>query len=503
MKLFRSAALGLGAVAVASSFVAYAAGLFPGFPIVGSPAYCTSVSGVGTSAGTGQPSFSGTPGQFGQGFPNQGTATGQFGIVCNVTAPAGPLGLTGRELIPADTQIAGGSQPQTVLIPSALLVGIDGVFQGSSSLTRNLLRNGDISVNPFQRGASQAADIANTLTYGADGFAFQGGASSAINWSSQTGATDIVANQFTKSFRFQRKSANADTAQVCQINVLTSADSVALQGQSFVYSFWVKPGANFSPTNGNIVINVASGTGTDQSAANFKAGTWTTQTSAVTGGNVALAGSTSTQTGTYPVTVASAQATIQVLPSGLSSQWLQVWVSGVIPATATQVGTSICFTPVGTAGANDWIETSNHQLEITSATAVVNPTAFEHHSAQSDLTLAQRFFTILTEPAAGVQVPVTGNSTSATAAAMAYSFPVTMRSAPTFTALGTALSGSTWTNKCGNVNNALATTFIVTATANTVSGASLTVTSTGSTIGFGCVLTGAGGGSILSWSAEL
>jgi hypothetical protein len=77
-----------------------------------------------------------------------------------------------------------------------------------------------------------------------------------------------------------------------------------------------------------------------------------------------------------------------------------------------------------------------------------------------------------------------------------------MRAAPTFSALGTALGATTWTNNCGNVNNVLATTFIVTKTANSVAGASMTVTSSGSTIGFGCQLLGAGGGSILAWSAD-
>lgn len=67
--------------------LAYAAGLFPGFPIVGSASYCG------------------------------GFSTGVNGQVCTVTVPAGPTVVTGDELIPADTQLSGGRQPQTVLIP--------------------------------------------------------------------------------------------------------------------------------------------------------------------------------------------------------------------------------------------------------------------------------------------------------------------------------------------------------------------------------------------------
>ncbi len=41
--------------------------------------------------------------------------------VCNVTVPAGPTVLTGTELIPADTALASGRQPQSVLISMAAL----------------------------------------------------------------------------------------------------------------------------------------------------------------------------------------------------------------------------------------------------------------------------------------------------------------------------------------------------------------------------------------------
>lgn len=475
----RRTALAAALLAAVGSSFAIANGMWPTLPIVGQPSFCAAFIGQG---------------------PQTGGATGNAPTLttCAQTVPAGPTGLTGNENIPADTELAGGANPQTVTIPVGLLAP-GAVYQGSYASPKNLLRNGDISVNPFQRGTSQAADISNTLTYGPDAFAFLGGASSAINWSSQTGATDIVAGQFNKSVRFQRKSANADTAQICQVNVLPSQDSQPLQGQKFVYSFWALPGANFSPTQGNLVVKVAAGTGSNQSAATFVAGTWTNQTN-----EIVAAGSSST---TFVGSVATATATFTALPTGSTATWTQYWVSGTIPSAiagsaVTQVGTEICFTPVGTAGANDWIETSNHQLEIVAGSAIT-PTAFEHRTAQGALTEAQRFFTIVTEPASGVNSPIWSTATAATTAQGGYQFPVEMRTAPTFTALGTALSGSTWTNRCGAVNNALASTFFVTATANTTKAASYTITSSGATAGFACVLAGAAGGSILSWSSEL
>ena len=77
--------------------LAFAAGLWPDFPIVGGATYCagTSASATGTIIG------------IVTGCPNQ--------------VPAGPTVVTGNEQIPADTRLAGGAAPQTVLIPMASL----------------------------------------------------------------------------------------------------------------------------------------------------------------------------------------------------------------------------------------------------------------------------------------------------------------------------------------------------------------------------------------------
>ncbi len=84
-------ALGLAAL-VAVVGIASAAGNFPGFPIVGGGTYCE-----GTSTGA-----SGTP-------------------VCTVNVPAGPALVPSSTVIPADTGLANGAQPQTVLLGLASL----------------------------------------------------------------------------------------------------------------------------------------------------------------------------------------------------------------------------------------------------------------------------------------------------------------------------------------------------------------------------------------------
>lgn len=83
MKRFRLLALS-AAVILSGTVLAYAAGLWPTYPIVGSAAFCA------------------------------GQSTGVTSQVCTTTVPAGPTIVTGNELIPADTAKAGGSQPQTV-----------------------------------------------------------------------------------------------------------------------------------------------------------------------------------------------------------------------------------------------------------------------------------------------------------------------------------------------------------------------------------------------------
>lgn len=93
MSKFRAAAVVIVAIAIAST-AAFAAGYFPGFPIVGGASYCASQTTAGVP----------------------GTAS-----VCNVTVPAGPATLTGNELGTFDTGLPSGQQPQTVQITATLL----------------------------------------------------------------------------------------------------------------------------------------------------------------------------------------------------------------------------------------------------------------------------------------------------------------------------------------------------------------------------------------------
>lgn len=90
MKLSRS--LGLAAVVlVAGLSAAYAGGFFQNYPVLGasSTAFCSLYAGDG--------------------------------VTCVENTPAGPATFTGSELVPADTQLSNGNQPQTIRVPMTSL----------------------------------------------------------------------------------------------------------------------------------------------------------------------------------------------------------------------------------------------------------------------------------------------------------------------------------------------------------------------------------------------
>ena len=96
----KSIVTGLALAGLVAS-IAYGAGMFPDYPVVGGASYC-----AGSSSSAAGSSTSSVP----------STQTG-----CPNTVPAGPSILTGNEQVPADTRLSNGVAPQTVLVPMAAL----------------------------------------------------------------------------------------------------------------------------------------------------------------------------------------------------------------------------------------------------------------------------------------------------------------------------------------------------------------------------------------------
>ena len=134
-------------LAVAASLLAvgitgaYSAGMFTTLPIVGGQAYCASV--VTGIASPGNAPYLQPPGS------TQGTGS----YICGQTVPAGPVGLTGNEIFPADTYPTSatygaptpyGVPPSTVAVP--IILTDSGAYQYS---VPNATRANFTLVNPL------------------------------------------------------------------------------------------------------------------------------------------------------------------------------------------------------------------------------------------------------------------------------------------------------------------------------------------------------------------
>lgn len=458
----RTLALATGLTVAVAIPVSWAAGLWSTLPQIGQPSFCGAIVGSG-------PTQLGTTGQ-GAGTPT----TGAPSTICAQTIPAGPTDFTGNELVPMDTGATGPTQ--TVTAPLAALAS--GVQRGNY---RNLLVGGDMGTNPWQRG-NTLSGINNTLAYGADRWYAVSGASQQGQVTKQTGATDIFAT-FGSSMRVARNSGTSNLAAICTGQVLTSANSTQMQGETVAFSFWALSGANFSAANSNINVTVGSGTGTDQTASTFNLGTWT---------GFASATLTPAQINASTVTAAAGIA------QPITTTWTRYSFTGTIPAAATQVGVQVCFTPVGTAGAADWMELTGLQFErLKASSGIASP--FERRTAQQELALAQAYTFTLNEPAAS-NINGNGICTQATGGQIAVNYPVPMRGT---SSLSTNTVGTfRVVTASGGTANVVSFT-AVSASMSNLAGTLSTLTAASTVAGNACPLTGNAGVGQLIFSAEL
>jgi hypothetical protein len=458
-------ALGLAAL-VAVVGIAYGAGQFPGYPTVGAGPYCG------------------------------GYSTGVNGQVCVVTVPAGPNSLTGSELIPADTGLASGAQPQTVTIPTSLL--------GNAT---NRLIGGDMTTNLAQRlntakGVTALATLSPTAAViTADRWwviAPAAGVTATIDSTASTAVIPGLNN--TKALRIARTTSGA-AGIVCVGQTLDQAAAAPLIGNNAVFSFYESNGSTQSATAGNITVNV------DYTSASDTAGTQATLGFAGGNGSLfalgdvgllsagptnmtrAIAGVSPGTTGT----VAAGVATIQA-----STTWTRYAVYAPIPVNipgtstpVTDISVSICWTPTATtAVATDYIEINGMQLEAKPSTAtvanpagVISPSGFSRRPAAEEALYQYAYLYFNYESQTQVApVPYTSctTTTSTTAGVCNVGFPVTMRITPVvkftngfqlftstaYTTLGAAAGLAVYANTLTTV--ASPSGFMMTVTASTL-----------------------------------
>lgn len=388
--------------------------------------------------------------------------------------------------------IAGGQpQAQNYYAPAALLGNYGASLPGNNP--ENAIIGGDATTNLFQR-ATTGSSVTTTITYGGpDRWAYWSGASTAMTVSQDSTAADI-SPAYKYGFKMARTSGQTGVVQVCMMQEVESVNSYAFQGQTAELDFHATAGSNFSGASSQMTAYIITGTGADEgvSKAAFN----------LNGGG----GGSSTWAGQVNTGVAVTISTVNT----------RYTVAVPAPASVTEIAVALCWTPVGTAGTNDYIAFSGIQLvrnnALTSAAgtagAVLNPNdtrakAFARRQVQTEIALQQRYFYSVTEPAASVTVG-NGQASTTSTCFLSIPFPETMRIAPTFANFGTALSASTWKLRSAGTDYVLASTWLVVTTANTVQAGNLTGTMAASlTAGNGCQLVGAAGGSIITWSAEL
>lgn len=268
---------------------------------------------------------------------------------------------------------------------------------------RNLLDNS--AFNIYQRGTTAVSAINTTATYHADrwaGYANTGAASATL-----TNVTTTLPAGFGNSEQVQRANSNASLQPIFLVQEIPTSDVIPLQGQNVCVSAYLLAGANFSAASSAITVQVITGTGTDQGLSGLLAATWTGQATTLNSATQAI---TATWTRYTP------------------SAWCFT-----MPATATEAAVQFGFTPVGTAGANDWFQVTGAQFEqvaLNNAPSAVGvATAYEQRHFGIETTKVQRYFWQLTEAntANASTCYVTGSNTQV----CALQNPVVMRAAPT------------------------------------------------------------------------
>lgn len=285
---------------------------------------------------------------------------------------------------------------------------------------RNIaLDNGGFEV--WQRGAGDSASIAIAASttsgaYAPDRWYLITNATQASVVSAQAG----LANRSKLAARVQRNSGQTGVGTMIFAYPLTKEECVRMRGGQICLQFLAKAGANWSPTSGTLSYDVYFGAG----AEGKRGAGFTSESHPITG--------------TVNVTAGGALQTVTAGPSS------------ALGTTITQGEIRFSWTPAaGAAGAADYVDLDNVQLEVATA-----PTEFEYAPIEVLLALCQRHYA-KTFPYA--TAPVTNGGFAGALSALnqgdgagnanfpgMWRFPVPMRSSPTLAAFNPAAAATTW-----------------------------------------------------------
>ena len=284
-------------------------------------------------------------------------------------------------------------------------------------------RNGGLEV--WQRGAGGSASIsvaASTTAYTADGWSLVTGANQASTVSQQAGLT--AGSRWCA--RVQRNNAQTGTGAMTFEMPLDTDEIVPMRSSVVTLSLTLRSGANWSPTSGNITVTLYTGTG---SPAKRSAGSYTGEATPI----------------------ASTQA-ISTTATRLT------FTTAALGASIAQASIVIGWTPTGTAGAADYFEIDDVQIEVSPVA-----TPFERRPFEAELRACERHYEKSYNYATA---PGTATSVGACAAVayiagttdwMDLRFKVRKRATPTMTLYSDA-SGATGNIRVVGVGDLAATT---------------------------------------------
>jgi len=263
-----------------------------------------------------------------------------------------------------------------------------------SSAGKNTVINGGMDI--WQRGTSIAG---TTTSFSADRWQSYRGVAGSTFSRQVTGDTTNLPN-IQYCVRVQRDSGNTSTTGIFLTQNFETVNSIPLAGKTVTLSFYARAGSNYSRVSSGLTVSLTTGTGTDQNGL----------TGAYTGSATAI-----NQTAT------------------LTTTWQRFTYSATLAATTTELNTTFSFTPVGTAGANDYYEITGVQLEAANTASNFQRAA---GNIQGELAACQRYLPAFTTSASGTLVG--GYSYAANSAIYCFPLPVNARVAPT----GITLTGN-------------------------------------------------------------
>jgi hypothetical protein len=257
----------------------------------------------------------------------------------------------------------------------------------------------------WQRGTSIAI-AASTPSYSTDRWMLYNTANQASVVSRQvTGDTTNLPN-IQYCARVQRNSGQTGIGVYNFAQSFETVNSIQFAGQTVTLSFYARAGVNFSPTSSILVASITTGTGTDQNRA----------TAGYTGDSLESVNAT------------------------LTTTWQRFTITRTLPTTTTEIATMFTWTPVGTAGANDYFEITGVQLEL-GTTA----TTFSRNGStrQAELAACQRYYyrASAANCSGTAAMLLNGHSRNTTTDAnMSLTAPVQMRTFPSILDYSTGLN---------------------------------------------------------------